>query len=149
MGILNYSTTVPSHRSAGEIAGRLAKHGALAVTTRYAVGQAAQPAAIAFSINTEYGPRSFDLPANPDGVYKAMNRDRSVPPRYRSRDQADRVAWRILKDWVEAQLALIEAGLSTLDTVMLPYMVTATGRTLAMEYRESVGMRKAIEGNST
>lgn len=141
MAILNYTTTVPVLRTAGEITTRLAKHGARQVTTRY---DNAQPAAIGFSIDTEFGLRGFDLPANPDGVYKALTRDREVPPRYKTRQQADRVAWRILKDWVEAQLALIEAGLATLDTVMLPYMITNSGRTLAVEYRESAGLRRAI-----
>ena len=142
MGILNYTTTVASARSSAEIVARLAKHGALEVTTRYGDGA---PVAVAFSMDTEYGMRHFELPTNPEGVYKAMSRDRSVPPRYRNREQADRVAWRILKDWTEAQLAIIEAGLARLDTVMLPYMVTNTGRTLAVEYRESVGFRRAIE----
>lgn len=143
MPILNYTTTVPATRSATEITTRLAKHGARMVSTRYDAGT---PVAVAFTIDTEFGPRGFDLPANVDGVYKAISRYESgVPPRYRNRPQAERISWRILKDWIEAQLALIEAGLSSLDTVMLPYMVTATGRTLAVEYRESAGIRKAIE----
>lgn len=112
------------------------------VSTRYDAGR---PVAIAFSIDTEFGPRNFDLPVNTEGVFKAMQRDRSVPPRYTNRAQAERVAWRILKDWVEAQLALIEAGMSKLDEVMLPYMMTNRGRTLAVEYRESAGLRQAIE----
>lgn len=147
MGILNYTTTVPAVRSATEIGHRLAKHGASQVTTRYATNPngATQPVAVSFSIATEYGPRNFDLPANVDGVYRALRRDRSVPPRYTNPEQAERVAWRILKDWVEAQLALIQAGLARLDEVLLPYMVTHTGRTLAVEYRESAGLRQAIE----
>lgn len=39
--------------------------------------------------------------------------------------QAARVAWRIAKDWLEAQSALIDAQLATLDEVMMPYMVAS------------------------
>ena len=145
MGILNYSTTVPAPRSVAEISQVLAKHGAGMVAAQYNAGV---PTSIAFTIETEFGSRSFELPANVEGVHQAIenaHRRGEIPNRYRGREQAQRVAWRIVKDWIEAQLAMIEAGLSTLDTVMLPFMVTSSGRTLAVEYRESAGMRRAIE----
>jgi hypothetical protein len=40
------------------------------------------------------------------------------------------VAWRIVKDWVEVQLALIESGQATLPQLFLPHAVRADGRTL-------------------
>lgn len=43
---------------------------------------------------------------------------------------AQRTGWRILKDWVAAQLAIIEAGLATLPEVMLPYALLSDGQTL-------------------
>ena len=51
--------------------------------------------------------------------------------------RAERVAWRVIKDWLEAQLALIDAQMATLDQVMLPYLVIdATGKTLYGSYRD-------------
>ena len=41
-----------------------------------------------------------------------------------------RVAWRILKDWVAAQLAIVETEMVSLDEVMLPYLRSDDGRTL-------------------
>lgn len=146
MGILNYSTSVAASKTSGEIQAKLAKHGATAVTALYEGGE---PTAIGFSIETDYGVRDFRLPANTAGVYQALHREwraNQVPRRYVSEAQAQRVAWRILKDWVEAQLAIIEAGIVELDEVMLPWMVTGNGRTLAQFYRESEDMRTQLGG---
>ena len=45
-------------------------------------------------------------------------------------EQALRVAWRITKDWVEAQAAFIETMMVTTAQVFLPYAVTKNGQTL-------------------
>ncbi|HET6671253.1 MAG TPA: hypothetical protein VFH15_13575 [Pyrinomonadaceae bacterium] len=42
---------------------------------------------------------------------------------------ARRVAWRILKDWFEAQLALHEAGQAEMGQVLLPYAIDSQGVT--------------------
>jgi hypothetical protein len=41
-----------------------------------------------------------------------MRGDRKVPRSKCTEDQAQRVAWRIVKDWVEAQMAIVEAQLA-------------------------------------
>lgn len=45
--------------------------------------------------------------------------------------QAVRTAWRIVKDWVEAQMALVETQMVTTGQVFLPYMVLRDGKTLS------------------
>ena len=59
-----------------------------------------------------------------------MVRDRRIPPKMRTKEQATRVAWRIVKDWLAAQLAMIEAGLVDLEEVFLPYAQNQAGRTV-------------------
>ena len=44
--------------------------------------------------------------------------------------EAARVAWRIIKDWLEAQLALVSAELADLEQVFLPYAQNGAGVTL-------------------
>ena len=44
--------------------------------------------------------------------------------------QAERVAWRILKDWVEAQMALLDIGMVRFEEIFLPYIETKNGRTV-------------------
>lgn len=44
--------------------------------------------------------------------------------------QAERVAWRILKDWVEAQMALLDIEMVRFEEIFLPYIETKNGRTV-------------------
>lgn len=59
-----------------------------------------------------------------------INRDKRIPSRLRTREQASRVAWRVIKDWLEAQLAMIKAEMVTIDQVFLPYAQNEAGVTL-------------------
>ncbi len=77
-----------------------------------------------------HGVMTFRLPANIDGVLNAMKRNSKVPRRMVCQEQAARVAWRIVKDWVEAQIAIIEAEMATLPQVFLPYAQTDNGQTV-------------------
>lgn len=119
MPILNYTTSVPASRSIGQVQSLLVKGGARAIMSEY--GDDGTSAGISFMVETAFGPRSFKLPVNVDKVHAVLGKQR-VQPRFREREHAERVAWRILKDWLEAQLAIIETEMVTLDQVMLPYM---------------------------
>lgn len=125
--LLNYTTTVAASRTIGQVQGLLVEAGARSVMTNYdEVGRAT---GIAFSIVTMHGPRSFMLPIAPERVEAVLKRER-VKPHYQTPEQAERIAWRIVKDWLEAQLAIIRTEMVTLDQVMLPYMTGALGRSV-------------------
>lgn len=127
MPLLNYTTAVPVGRTIGQIQGLLVEAGARQVMTTYDdVGRAL---GIAFAVQTGHGIRTFVLPVNAERVEAVLKRDR-VAPRYATPEHAERVAWRIVKDWVEAQLAIIRTEMVTLDQVMLPYMRSDDGRTM-------------------
>lgn len=130
-GPLNYTTTIDATKSAAECVARLAEHGADAIGITYA---SKKPTGLTFRIDTVHGSRQFSLPVNIDGTYAALGRAYSagdISRRYHDRDQAERVSWRVLKDWLEAQLALIEAGVADMAEVMLPYLhVGPKGQTL-------------------
>lgn len=132
MPILNYTTSIDAHKTGMEISSILARHGASMIATMYDAGQ---PAGIAFKIMTPQGLLDYRLPANTSGVLAKLKQSRQVPQRSKTQEQATRVAWRILKDWVEAQLAIVEAGMVALDEVMLPYMVGDGGQTWGELYR--------------
>ncbi len=134
MAILNYTTTIAADKTAGEIQAKLAKAKASAVLCEYdAHGVITH---ISFRIETMHGLMAFRLPANIDGVLRAMQKDSKVPRSSRTREQAARVAWRIVKDWVEAQLAIIEAEMATLPEVFLPYAQTGTGETVYQRFEK-------------
>lgn len=140
MALLNYSTTISAAKTLGEIQGLLAQGGARQISVDYGAG--GQPEAVAFTIRTAYGDLYYRLPANAEAVYATLQRQYQQGKVRRGlvdRAQAARVGWRIVKDWLEAQLAIIEAGLVTLDEVFLPYHVpdgAADGRTMYQLYRE-------------
>lgn len=126
MPIANYSTTVPAIKSIGEIQGILVAHGVKALMMTLDDNKEVQ--GLSFIFTTQFGDVPFRLPANIDKVEKVLNNQRvrtSV-----SREMASRVAWRILKDWVRAQIAILETEMVTIDQIFLPYMDVGKGKTL-------------------
>jgi len=124
--IANYSTTVTAMKSIGEIQGILVAHGAKHILMDYDKGE---PTGMAFIAATPYGDMPFRLPARIDRVQEVLNKQRVRSEV--SRDFAARVAWRILKDWVRAQMAILETEMVSIEQVFLPYMeVGGQGKTL-------------------
>lgn len=131
MALLNYSTQIAVSKTAGEIQNMLAKAGAKAIMGEYREGECV---ALNFAVDTSFGTRGFRLPIDPIPVEKILKqqyaRGRLRSRQFTTPDQAARVAWRIVKDWTEAQLALIETEMVTLEQVMLPYMRADGDRTV-------------------
>lgn len=125
MPILNYTTDVAVSKTMGEIQAALARRGVTRISTLYDADGV--PAGLGFTMCTDYGVRDFELPVRTDGVLAAMTADTKVPRSKCTKEQAARVAWRIAKDWLEAQSALIDVRLARLDEVMFPYMLTESG----------------------
>lgn len=135
VNIKNYTTQIAAEKTLGEIQRALAQHGATAVLTEYDRGIVS---AVSFKLNTPNGAVSFRMPANIAGVLACLKRSRSVPRKLQTPEQAARVSWRILKDWIEAQLAIVDAQMVSMSQVFLPYaQVTADGKTLAEVFEEA------------
>ena len=138
MAILNYTTSIATEKTAAEIQKKLAMTGAQAVLYEY--DDNGIMSAMSFRIKTIF----FRLPINIEGVYTVLVEDSSVPNRLKSHEQAARVAWRIIKDWIEAQIAIIEAGQAKLEQVFLPYAQNQDGKTLYEVVRDS-GFKQLTE----
>lgn len=129
MAIKNYTTTIDVHKSLGEIQVALSGHGARKIMLDY--DENGQPVGIAFGIETPMGPRGFLLPANVAGVQAVFDRQKiKAQP-----GQADRTAWRNVRDWVMAQMAIIEAGQVDMEEVFFPYLTDGRGRTVYQLYQ--------------
>lgn len=129
MAIKNYTSGVDVYTSLGEIQGALARHGARKIMIDY--DAAGKPTGVIFGIDTPDGPRGFILPANVDGVMAVFARQKLKA----DRQQAERTAWKNVHDWVQAQMAIIEAGMVSMDEVFLPYMTDGRGNTLYQLYQ--------------
>lgn len=119
-----------------EIQKCLVKHGATKIVTDY-IDQT--PTAVTFCLILNGNLTAFSLPANYLGVLKSMKSDSKIPRRLLTDEQALKVSWRIIKNWVEAQMAIVEAQLADMAEVFLPYAITKSGTTLYKEI-ESNGM---------
>lgn len=157
MPIMNYTTKVDVFATLGEIQGQLVKHGAKKIMQDY--DNDGHITALSFLIDTPNGPRGVKLPANVDAVWNVLTKQKVKC----DRDQAERVAWRIVKDWVAAQMAILESEMVQLDEIFLPYILKVRQRVrridrkrplqemLLMMWRSSrreiVKARKEVNGN--
>lgn len=138
MGLLNYTTKIDADKTASEIAKCLSTHGASAVMTEYDPKDG-YVTALSFKIKMGDRELAFRLPSDWKPVYQILKKDSKVKEwhnRYEHiqselRLQAVRTAWRIIKDWVEAQMALVETQMVTTAQVFLPYAVMRDGKTLS------------------
>lgn len=135
MPLLNYTTEVPAGRSIADITRILQEGGASAIMLENAEDHTVS--AVSFLMVTSFGRLPFKLPANVPAVMSTLNAEiikedalvrKSV--RYRrkiprnlmnNRAQAERIAWRIAKDWLEAQIALAQIGSAKFEQIMLPF----------------------------
>lgn len=129
MAIKNYTSNVEVYQSLGEIQGALASHGTRKIIIDY--DDQGQPDGVMFALQTPAGMRGFCLPANVDGVRAVFARQKVKAPE----GQAERTAWRNLRDWVLAQMSIIETGQVEVEQVFLPYLTDNQGRTLYEAYQ--------------
>ena len=127
MPLLNYTTTISADKTVAEIQKNLASHGATAILCEYDNGSVK---ALSFKVETPHGILPFRLPVNYDAVLQVLTRDSKVPRSLRTKEQAVKVCWRILKDWVEAQVAIFETEMVPFEQVFLPYLLIDGDKTL-------------------
>ncbi|MBA7622918.1 hypothetical protein ES703_30305 [subsurface metagenome] len=132
MPLLNYSTKIEATITVSEIQAILAKHGARQMLIGYAEDGSVEN--MAFQIETIHGVIAFKLPIKPEAVLKILLRQYSLGQLSHSgkpdHAQAVRVGWRIIKDWVEGQMAILETEMVNLEQIFLPYMIIGKNRTL-------------------
>lgn len=139
MPIKNYSTSISVDKTVAEITKALARAGAQAVLTEFDPAERGMIDCISFKIRVAGDHLvAFRLPNRIDGTLQTLQRQR-VEPRYRTREHAARVHWRVVRDWVLAQLALIETEIADLAEVFLPYADAGDGTTLYEKFSNSPG----------
>ena len=123
MPLLNYTTKVSAEKTASEIISLLSKKGATQVMMEF--GPKGEPVGLKWRVDSPRGALGFALPINPEAVYKVLTAERVLVTNDQARrEQALRTAWRIVKEWVAAQMALIETGMVEMEEVFLPYMLS-------------------------
>lgn len=154
MALLNYTTEIDAWRTVSEIQQLLARFGACNSNIKTDAGK---PAAISFAVVFNGVPFNYLLPCNTSKVLSILKNDPAAQKVMKAKpaikkipieDHAQNVGWRIIKDWIEAQVALIEVEMVTLEEVFLPYLIlNAQGETLASRMLTGEGFKQLTNGN--
>jgi hypothetical protein len=80
---------------------------------------------IAFALPIGDKVHGFRLPARVQQVEKLLNATTE-----KQKEQAYRTAWANIRDWLDAQMALIDTEQVKIEEVFLPYMVNREGKTV-------------------
>lgn len=141
MALKNYTTTINANKTIGEIQEILSRHGATAIMTEY---DNEEVVALSFKIKTPRGEIGIKLPANTDKVLRVLKKQKQKNLQIRdNQDQATKVAWRIIKDWIDAQMAILETEMVDMEEIFLPYIINNNGETLYQAFKNNTLM---IEG---
>lgn len=142
MPIKNYTTTVDASRSISEIQGLLARAGATRVMFEYDGNGGVR--ALVFMLKVQDREMPFKLPAKPEAVYKVMFEGKPIRQwARREQIEANRqkqsldTSWRIIKDWIAAQFALIELDQAEAAEIFMPYLMISQTKTLYESAKES------------
>jgi hypothetical protein len=135
MAILNYTTTIDTYKTVAEIEKILVQHGAMSIMKNYN-GEAI--VSLSFLVETKNGQVPIKLPAKVNECLKILELEKkkgtkNIKATY---EQAERVSWRILKDWVLAQMALLDINMVRFEEVFMPYIVDEGGQTLFEKLEE-------------
>jgi len=134
MKLVNYTTKIEPEQTIAEIQRMLQDYGVSAMMTEY---DGRQVSAVSFRMRIENKEFPFRMPCNWRGVLEVLKQpEYSRIPHHAKEDQAPRVAWRILHEWIRAQLSLVEVNMVTIPQVFLPYTIMSDGRTLAEKVSE-------------
>lgn len=144
MAILNYTTTVDSFKTVSEIEYILMKHKAKSIMKTY---DGESITGLSFLIDTGMQQIPVRLPVKVDECLEVLKQEKKNSSRSNikaTRDQAERVAWRILKDWVEAQMALLDIQMVRFEEIFLPYIETGNGQTIYERLEEKQFLLEAV-----
>jgi hypothetical protein len=129
----NYTAEAPVERSIAKIEEILVRHG----TTRfYKEYKDSELVGVVFVVPLLNGELPVKLPARIEQVRQRLYGKRSAYTPAMS-SQAQRTAWANIRDWIDAQIALIETGQVKLEEIFLPYTVDTSGTTLYERMQEN------------
>lgn len=117
--IKDYTTDVPAVRTVAEIEAMLIGFGADKIMKDYRGD--GRVAAFVF----KYQDRLYRLPSNTEKAAVCLQGAPGHSKRLSLQEaeaRAERVTWRVIKDWLDAQISMMKIGQAEVEQVMLPYM---------------------------
>jgi len=145
MALKNYTSQVSASTSIGWIEDKLARHGARQILKEYSPG--GQVTSVAFIIHVNGIELPFHLPARIEACEKVLKAEVRRPNKdtyKRIAEQAERTAWKIVADWVDAQMAMIELSQVDILEVFLPYLYDRGKKLTFYQTLLERGIQKAL-----
>jgi hypothetical protein len=125
------TTEISPTRTAAEVSACLIAAGATQIATDYDQGKIT---GLRWSMRLNGRDVLFVMPTRVEPVYQILLKRRATyvdsNEKIRLREKAERVAWRQLLRWVQAQCALIDCGMVQAVEVFMPYIEFSPGRTM-------------------
>lgn len=147
MALKNYTSAVSASKSINWIENKLARHGARQILKEYTAE--GQVASLSFIIHMNGMELPFHLPARTTAAEQVLKAEVRRPRKDTYKhiaEQAERTAWKILADWVDAQMAMVELSQVDIMEVFLPYLFDRQRHETFYESLQARGFQKALPG---
>ncbi len=139
MNIKNYTSSVSAEKSIGQIEKILIEMGARNIAKEY--DGFGKVDVISFSIQRGEGVIPFKLPAKREPIKRLFVADYKRPTKGQidtATQQAERTAWKNVKEWVELQATMIKLEQVEFMEVFMPYVYSLdSGKTFYQSWKES------------
>ena len=146
MNLKNYTSTVSPMQSVARIEKCLVAIGASNISKTYDNGDLI---GIVFQIQDDAYPCVFKLPANVKAVEEQFMAQVKRPRKgtlAMVKQQAERTAWKLLLDWVEVQMSLVQISRRKVIEVFLPYVYNFNTDQTFYERLEAGGFKQLASG---
>ena len=144
----NYTSQIPVSRSITYIETKLIQNGARQILKFY--DAAGKTTGICFVVQLNGVDIPYKLPArvaNCEKILLANLSNRARPETIKKiPDQSMRTAWKILSDWVDAQMAMIELAQVEFTEVFMPYIYNHQSQQTCFEAMKQKGFKALICG---
>ena len=153
MAVKNYTTTIKVEKTIAEIESILVRFSAKGILKEY-LGSSVS--AIIFFIEVDNQKIPFKLPMNIEKTRRVIEnavKEGKLPQRYLNEplrsEQGERVCWRIIKDWIHAQVSLYEVQLADSIEILLPYAYNVLEeKTMYEKFLDNKSKFLALEDNN-
>ena len=147
MALKNYTSTISASKSISFIENKLVANKARDILKRY--DDKGRVESIMFIIPVNGNDYPFKLPARLSECEKILQASLSQRARPETRrkvkDQAEKTAWKIIADWVDAQMALIELQQAEMMEIFMPYLYNHQKEKTYFEIVKEKGFKAMIE----
>lgn len=125
MALKNTYAKMPAGKYIQDIQEALVKAGAIGIQQEFEQGRTVS---LAFLLDLQGKKVGFKLPIGWKKVQQVLKNENIG--RWKDDDYAYRVSWAIMRDWVEAQMAILASENVTMPQLFLPYAMSGDGKTL-------------------